>query len=79
MCPLLIGLESLVFWIEKEIGNAVQEHKPGETIGKLCDPEIVFAQGASALEACRRIAVSEKTYYRWRQEYGGLKTTKRGE
>ena len=25
-------------------------------------------------EACRRIAVSEQTYYRWRKEYGGLKT-----
>ena len=25
-------------------------------------------------EACRRIAVSKQTYYRWRKEYGGLKT-----
>ena len=25
-------------------------------------------------EACRRIAVSEQTYYRWRKEYGSLKT-----
>ena len=32
------------------------------------------AQGASTAEACRRIAVSEQTYYRWRKEYGGLKT-----
>ncbi len=43
--------------------------------------------GASAAEACRRIAVSEQTFgsghgtgmaalpqYRWRKEYGGLKT-----
>ncbi|ALJ14017.1 transposase [Sphingopyxis macrogoltabida] len=28
----------------------------------------------STAEACRRIAVSEQTYYRWRKEYGGLKT-----
>ena len=34
----------------------------------------MLAQGASAGEACRRIAVSEQTYYRWRKEYGGLKT-----
>jgi transposase-like protein len=33
-----------------------------------------LAQGASTAEACRRIAVSEQTYYRWRKEYGGLKT-----
>ena len=30
--------------------------------------------GATTAEACRRIAVSEQTYYRWRKEYGGLKT-----
>lgn len=30
--------------------------------------------GASTAEAARRIAVSEQTYYRWRKEYGGLKT-----
>ena len=30
--------------------------------------------GATTAEACRRIAISEQTYYRWRKEYGGLKT-----
>ena len=48
--------------------------KPEEIIGKLREVEIVLAQGASTAEACRRIGVSEQTYYRWRKEYGGLKT-----
>lgn len=34
----------------------------------------MLAQGASTAEVCRRIGVSEQTYYRWRKEYGGLKT-----
>ena len=51
-----------------------KKHKPEEIIGKLREVEIVLAQGASTAEACRRIAVSEQTYYRWRREYGGLKT-----
>ena len=51
-----------------------KKHKPEEIIGKLREAEIVLAQGASTAEACRRIAVSEQTYYRWRKEYGGLKT-----
>ncbi len=34
----------------------------------------MLAQRASTAEACRRIAVSEQTSYRWRKEYGGLKT-----
>lgn len=51
-----------------------KKHKPEEIIGKLREVEIVLAQGASTAEACRRIAVSEQAYYRWRKEYGGLKT-----
>ena len=51
-----------------------RKHKPEEIIGKLREVEIVLAQGASTAEACRRITVSEQTYYRWRKEYGGLKT-----
>ena len=50
--------------------------KPGpeEVIGKLRVAEIVLAQGGTASDACRRIGVSEQTYYRWRKEFGGLKT-----
>ena len=51
-----------------------KKHKPEEIIGKLREVEIVLAQGSSTAEACRRIAVSEQTYYRWRKEYGGLKS-----
>jgi transposase-like protein len=51
-----------------------KKHKPEEIIGKLRDVEIVLGQGGTTAEACRRIAVSEQTYYRWRKEYGGLKT-----
>ena len=51
-----------------------EKHKPEEIIGKLREVEIVLAQGASTAEACRRIAVSEQTYSRWRKEYGGLKS-----
>ena len=52
-----------------------KKHKPEEIIGKLREVEIVLAQGASTAEACRRIAVSEQTYYRWRNLYGGMKTS----
>ena len=51
-----------------------KKHKPEEIIGKLREVEIALAQGISTAEACRRIAVSVQTYYRWRKEYGGLKT-----
>lgn len=51
-----------------------KKRKPEEIIGKLREAEIALAQGASVSEVCRRLSVSEQTYYRWRKEYGGLKT-----
>jgi len=51
-----------------------KKYKPEEIIGKLREAEIALAQGASVGEVCRRLSVSEQTYYRWRKEYGGLKT-----
>ena len=35
---------------------------------------MLTAQGTSVAEAVRTIGVTEVTYYRWRQEYGGLKS-----
>ena len=50
-----------------------RNHKPEEIIGKLCEAEIVLAQGRTVADACRRIGVTEQSYYRWRKEYGRLK------
>ena len=41
-----------------------KKHKPEEIIGKVREVEIVLGQGGTTTEACRRIAVSEQTYYR---------------
>jgi len=35
---------------------------------------VLVSQGASMADAIRQIGVSEVTFYRWRQEFGGLKT-----
>ena len=40
-----------------------KRHKPEEIIGKLREAEIVLAQGGTIADACRRIAVTEQTYY----------------
>ena len=52
---------------------AGRRHKPEEIIGKLREAEIVLAQGGTVSDACRRIGVTEQTFYRWRKEYGSLK------
>jgi putative transposase len=51
-----------------------KRHKPEEIIAKLRQVDVLTAQGTPVVEAIRSIGVTEVTYYRWRQEYGGLKS-----
>ena len=48
-------------------------YKPEEIIAKLHQVEVLTSQGKSVIDAIRSIGVTDATYYRWRQEYGGLK------
>jgi transposase-like protein len=48
-------------------------HKPEEIVAKLRQVDVLVSQGQNIADAIRQIGVSEVTYYRWRQEYGGLK------
>ena len=51
-----------------------KRHKPEEIVGKLRQVDVLASQGQSIADAVRAIGVTEVTYYRWRQEYGGLKS-----
>ena len=51
-----------------------KRHKPEEVVAKLRQVDVLVSQGQSVADAVRSIGVTEVTYYRWRQEYGGLKT-----
>ena len=44
-----------------------------QIIHHLREADVLLAQGQTVGEVCRRIGVSEQSYYRWRKEYGGLK------
>jgi putative transposase len=50
-----------------------KHHKPEEVVAKLRQVDVLVSQGQAIADAIRAIGVSEVTYYRWRQEYGGLK------
>ena len=52
---------------------ARKRHTAEEIIGKLRAVEVELAKGQSAQQACRKIGVTEQTYYRWRKEYGGMR------
>ncbi len=51
-----------------------KRHKPEEIVAKLRRIDVLVSQGQSVADAVRGIGVTEVTYYRWRQEFGGLKT-----
>ena len=50
-----------------------KRHMPEEIIGKLREADVLLAQGRKVAEVAKALAVTEVTYYRWRQEYGGMK------
>ena len=48
-------------------------HTAEEIVSKLRQVDVLMAQGRPVADAVRAIGVTEVTYYRWRNEYGGLK------
>ena len=53
---------------------AQKRHTVEQIISKLREAEVELAKGKKIPEACKRIGVAEQTYYRWRKEYGGVRT-----
>ena len=50
-----------------------KKYTPEQIIGMLREAEVLLAQGQTTAEVCRRLGISEQSYYRWRKEYGGLR------
>ncbi len=53
-----------------------KRHKPEEIIAKLRQVDVMTSRGQTVADAVRAIGVTGVTYYRWRQEYGRLKSTR---
>ena len=51
-----------------------KRHKPEEIVAKLRQVDVLVSQGQSVADAIRSFGVTEVSYYRWRREFGGLKT-----
>ncbi len=44
-----------------------------QIIHNLREAEVLLGQGQTVKDICRKWNITDPTYYRWRQEYGGLK------
>ena len=49
-----------------------KKHTGPQIVAKLRQADVLIGQGKSVPEVCRDIEVSQQTYYRWRQKYGGM-------
>lgn len=52
---------------------ARKRFSPEQIIAMLREAEILLNQSNPVAEVCRKLGVSEQTYYRWRKEYGGMR------
>ncbi len=51
-----------------------KKYAPEEIVAKLREAEVLIAQGRTVADAARQIGVTEQSYYRWRREYGGMRS-----
>jgi transposase-like protein len=50
-----------------------KRHSPEQIVAKLREADAMLAGGATIAQVCQQLAVSEATFHRWRQQYGGMK------
>ena len=51
---------------------ARKRYSAEQIIGYLREAKILLAKGSTTGQVCRKIGVTEQTYYRWRRDYGSL-------
>jgi putative transposase len=64
----------MAFEPERRTEMASKRHQPEEIVAKLRQVDVLTSKGTSVADAIRSIGVTEVTYYRWRQEFGGLRS-----
>ena len=52
---------------------ARKRHTTEQIISKLREVEVELAKGLKVPQVCKKLEVTEQTYYRWRKKYGGLR------
>ena len=50
-----------------------RHHTPEQIVRKLREADRLLGVGTALVEVCKRLEVTEQTYYRWRNQYGGMK------
>jgi putative transposase len=62
-----VGQEGLITMTTRK------RHTPEQVVRKLTQADRLLVEGKDVADVCRELGVSEQTYYRWRNQFGGLK------
>jgi putative transposase len=57
-----------------DFGMAKKRFQAEQIIGKLREAEVEISKGQTIGQIVKKLGITEQTYYRWRKEYGGLRT-----
>ena len=49
-----------------------KRHTTDQLISKLRQADVELGKGRKVPEVCKLLEITEQTYYRWRQKYGGM-------
>jgi len=49
-----------------------KRHSVDQIISKLRKADVELGKGKKVPEVCKELEITEQTYYRWRQKYGGM-------
>lgn len=49
-----------------------KQHSAEQIVAKLRQADVALGKGLKVPEVCKQLGISEQTYYRWRQKYGGM-------
>lgn len=59
---------------DESMSKKRKRHTPQQIVEKVRDAEVLLGQGMSVAEVAARLGVSEVTFSRWRNQYGGMKS-----
>ena len=65
--------ESTIALMGEEDGMKRRHHSPEQIVRKLREADRLLDEGSPLVEVCKHLEVTEATYYRWRNQYGGMK------
>jgi len=73
--PGVVRVLRPTLWAERldRIMATRKRHSPEQVVRKLMAADRLLAEGKDTAAVCRKLGISEATYHRWRNQFGGLK------